>query len=103
MPSNVTGMLKYGTNLLQAVGQFNGKLLHVFDVCIIVLFYHIHPVSDSAITILGHYIIVVAFMSIASSLDTPVLKDYVQPIVPSPYSGVLNRTSNHYIDVHFNI
>lgn len=59
--------------------------------------------SDSAITILGHYIIVVAFMSIVSSLDTPVLKDYVQPIVTSSYSGVLNRTSNHYIDMHFNI
>ena len=24
IPTNVTSMLKYGTNLLQAVGQFNG-------------------------------------------------------------------------------
>ncbi|KAL6182255.1 hypothetical protein ACLB2K_043678 [Fragaria x ananassa] len=57
LPTNVTGMLKYGTNLLQAVGQFN-----------------------------GHYIIVIAFMSIASSIDPPVLKDYVQPIEPSSKS-----------------
>ncbi|KAL6181889.1 hypothetical protein ACLB2K_048537 [Fragaria x ananassa] len=57
LPTNVTGMLKYGTNLLQAVGQFN-----------------------------GHYIIVIAFMSIASSIDPPVLKDYVQPIEPSSNS-----------------
>ena len=28
MPTNVTGMLKYGTNLLQAVGQFKGMLEH---------------------------------------------------------------------------
>lgn len=28
MPTNVTGMLKYGTNLLQAVGQFKGMLVH---------------------------------------------------------------------------
>lgn len=26
MPSVVTGMLKFGSNLLQAVGQFNGEL-----------------------------------------------------------------------------
>ncbi|ONI07224.1 hypothetical protein PRUPE_5G107000 [Prunus persica] len=54
MPSVVTGMLKFGSNLLQAVGQFN-----------------------------GHYIIVVAFMRITSSPDTSTLKDYTQPIVPS--------------------
>ncbi|XWS48877.1 hypothetical protein CRYUN_Cryun13aG0114300 [Craigia yunnanensis] len=49
MPTNVTAMLKYGTNLLQAVGQF-----------------------------WGHYIIVVAFMSMESSPDTSMLPDYVQ-------------------------
>lgn len=27
MPTNVTPLLKYGTNLLQAVGRFNGKLV----------------------------------------------------------------------------
>jgi len=27
MPTDVTGMLKFGTNLLQAVGQFNGNHL----------------------------------------------------------------------------
>ncbi|KAK0586271.1 hypothetical protein LWI29_003965 [Acer saccharum] len=49
LPSNVTSMLKFGTNLLQLVGQFN-----------------------------GHYTVVVAFMSIASSLEIPVLQDYLQ-------------------------
>ncbi|XVF13058.1 hypothetical protein REPUB_Repub08aG0175000 [Reevesia pubescens] len=49
MPTNVTAMLKYGTNLLQAVGQF-----------------------------WGHYIIVIAFMSMESSPDTSVLQDYVR-------------------------
>ncbi|XP_044487493.1 E4 SUMO-protein ligase PIAL2-like [Mangifera indica] len=49
LPTNVTAMLKYGTNLLQAVGQFN-----------------------------GHYIVAVAFMSMEPSLDTSSLQDYVQ-------------------------
>lgn len=49
LPTNVSPMLKYGTNLLQAVGQFN-----------------------------GHYIIIVAVMSMASSLESPKLQDYVQ-------------------------
>ncbi|XP_052873935.1 E4 SUMO-protein ligase PIAL2 isoform X3 [Gossypium arboreum] len=50
MPTNVTAMLKYGTNLLQAVGQFS-----------------------------GHYLIVVAFMSMeSSSPDASTLPDYVQ-------------------------
>ncbi|KAE8055411.1 hypothetical protein FH972_012251 [Carpinus fangiana] len=51
-PTNVTPILKYGTNLLQAIGQFN-----------------------------GHYVIVVAFMSVISSSESPVLHDYVQPAV----------------------
>ncbi|KAJ4839154.1 hypothetical protein Tsubulata_008320 [Turnera subulata] len=49
MPTDVTLMLKYGTNLLQAVGQFN-----------------------------GHCIIAVAFMSVTPVTDDPVLDDYVQ-------------------------
>lgn len=31
MPTSVTSMLKFGTNLLQAVGQFNGEHLKVFS------------------------------------------------------------------------
>ncbi|GFZ01330.1 RING/U-box superfamily protein [Actinidia rufa] len=50
LPTAVTHMLKFGTNLLQAVGQF----------C-------------------GNYIIVVAYMSMSSNPDRPVLPDYVQP------------------------
>ncbi|KAM7525808.1 hypothetical protein LguiA_015710 [Lonicera macranthoides] len=53
-PTIVTQMLKYGTNLLQAVGQFN-----------------------------GNYIIVVAFMSVILNPVIPALQDYVQPAVAS--------------------
>ncbi|KAF6138267.1 hypothetical protein GIB67_033951 [Kingdonia uniflora] len=51
LPTNITSILKYGTNLLQAVGHFNG--------C---------------------YIIAIAFMSMVSSSDIPMLQDYVQPV-----------------------
>ncbi|KAF7828216.1 E4 SUMO-protein ligase PIAL2 isoform X2 [Senna tora] len=54
LPTNVTGMLKYGTNLLQAVGQFN-----------------------------GHYLILVAFMTTTSLPENPVIPEYVQPAVTS--------------------
>uniref|UniRef100_A0A5B7AMW3 Putative E3 SUMO-protein ligase pli1 n=1 Tax=Davidia involucrata TaxID=16924 RepID=A0A5B7AMW3_DAVIN len=57
MPTIVTPMLKYGTNLLQAVGQFN-----------------------------GNYIIVIAFMSVISNLECPVLQNYDQPAVAAPDS-----------------
>ncbi|XP_010553541.1 PREDICTED: E4 SUMO-protein ligase PIAL2-like isoform X2 [Tarenaya hassleriana] len=49
IPTNVTGLLKYGTNLLQAMGNFK-----------------------------GHYIIVLAFMGVIPLSEAPVLKDYVQ-------------------------
>ncbi|KAI3422699.1 SP-RING-type domain-containing protein [Psidium guajava] len=48
MPNDVTQMLKYGTNLLQAVGQFN-----------------------------GHYVIIIALMSVALPPDSSTLLDYV--------------------------
>ncbi|KAF9617759.1 hypothetical protein IFM89_038521 [Coptis chinensis] len=57
LPTNVTAMLKYGTNLLQAIGQFN-----------------------------GHYIIAMAFMSTILTTDVPVLQDYVQPVTAAPES-----------------
>ncbi|OVA16945.1 zinc finger protein [Macleaya cordata] len=50
-PTNVTPMVKYGTNLLQAVGHFN-----------------------------GNYIIAIAFTSEVSSVDIPELQDYVRPL-----------------------
>ncbi|TKY70979.1 E3 SUMO-protein ligase pli1 [Spatholobus suberectus] len=54
MPTNVTGMLKFGTNLLQAVGQFN-----------------------------GHYVVLVAYMSVTPLPELLVLQDYLQPAVTS--------------------
>ncbi|OVA02105.1 zinc finger protein [Macleaya cordata] len=51
-PTNVTSILKYGTNLLQAIGPFN-----------------------------GNYFIAIVFMSVASSSEAPVLQDYVRPLV----------------------
>lgn len=55
IPSIITSMLKYGTNLLQAIGEFS-----------------------------GHYVIVIAYMSVVQSFGTPVLEDYVQPVIAPP-------------------
>ncbi|XP_019052072.1 PREDICTED: E4 SUMO-protein ligase PIAL1-like isoform X2 [Nelumbo nucifera] len=63
-PTNLKSMLKYGTNLLQAVGHFNAK-----------------------------YIIAVAFMSDVASSDNPELQDYVQPAVSSLDSEVIEGPS----------
>ncbi|CAK9156573.1 unnamed protein product [Ilex paraguariensis] len=52
IPTVVMHMLKYGTNLLQAVGQFN-----------------------------GNYIIMVAYMSLVSTHDCSALPDYMQPAI----------------------
>ncbi|XP_058009676.1 E4 SUMO-protein ligase PIAL1 isoform X2 [Hevea brasiliensis] len=66
IPTNVTTMLKYGTNLLQAVGQFN-----------------------------GHYIIAVVFMSVTPLSETPVLLDYVESDVAAadPDSDIIEGPS----------
>lgn len=50
IPTIVTPMLKYGSNILQAVGQFP-----------------------------GNYILIIAFMSVTSTPLRPSLQDYVQP------------------------
>ncbi|KAK4803662.1 hypothetical protein SAY86_003479 [Trapa natans] len=57
IPTNVTSMLTYGSNLLQAIGQFN-----------------------------GHYVIAIAFMSVTSAIDTSWLKDHISPIISAPDS-----------------
>ncbi|CAJ1927655.1 unnamed protein product [Sphenostylis stenocarpa] len=59
MPTDVTGMLKFGTNLLQAVGQFNGR-----------------------------YIVLVSYMSFTPLDEYPVLQDYLQPAVTSSDSAL---------------
>ncbi|XP_010915781.1 uncharacterized protein [Elaeis guineensis] len=51
-PTDITRMLKYGTNIIQAVGYFN-----------------------------GNYVIAIAFVSKVPYLDAPVLQDYVRPVV----------------------
>ncbi|PIA49155.1 hypothetical protein AQUCO_01300189v1 [Aquilegia coerulea] len=51
LPTNVTTMLRYGTNLLQAIGHFS-----------------------------GNYIIAVAFMTVIASSEVTALQDYVQPV-----------------------
>ncbi|KAL3499295.1 hypothetical protein ACH5RR_038388 [Cinchona calisaya] len=66
LPTVVTHLLKYGSNLLQAVGQFN-----------------------------GNYIIVVALMTDISKMENPTLQDYVQPaaIIIDPDSEVIEGPS----------
>ncbi|XP_076949885.1 uncharacterized protein LOC143622698 [Bidens hawaiensis] len=56
IPTDITDLVRYGTtNLLQAVGQFNGK-----------------------------YIIVVALMSMITNPSCPALQDYVPPVAAAP-------------------
>ncbi|KAL3498910.1 hypothetical protein ACH5RR_041642 [Cinchona calisaya] len=66
MPTVVTHFLKYGSNLLQAVGQFN-----------------------------GNYIIVVALMIEMSTIENPTLQDYMQPatVIVDPDSEVIEGPS----------
>jgi E3 SUMO-protein ligase PIAS1 len=49
LPTNVTAQLKYGTNLLQVMGNFK-----------------------------GNYIIIIAFTGLVVPPEKPVLKDYLQ-------------------------
>ncbi|XP_034709516.1 E4 SUMO-protein ligase PIAL2-like isoform X1 [Vitis riparia] len=51
LPTNVIAMLRYGINLLQVVGQFN-----------------------------GNYVIIIAFMSVISTSGIPELQEYIQPV-----------------------
>lgn len=56
MPTNVTPMLKYRTNLnvLQTVGQFNGKSVYIYILTrsIPTLFANVHP---ALIEVLSHF------------------------------------------------
>ncbi|CAH9089764.1 unnamed protein product [Cuscuta epithymum] len=66
VPTVVSHMLKYGTNLLQAVGEFN-----------------------------GNYIVVIAFMSMRPTPDPATLPDYVHPAPASvdPDSEIIEGPS----------
>ena len=89
MPTIVSGMLKFGTNLLQAVGQFNGEQLKL-----------VFPFLSSWLSMYvsygnhyhfeGHYVILVAYLSFRSLPEHPALQDYVQPAVTSVDSGNLD-------------
>lgn len=89
LPTNVTPMLKYGTNLLQAVGLFNGMFEQVFYVLkILVLLLEIHPLVKRIFNhCIGHYILAIAFMGVISSPANPVLQQYVQPAIATLHSG----------------
>ncbi|WOL00786.1 E4 SUMO-protein ligase PIAL2-like isoform X4 [Canna indica] len=54
-PTNISKMLKYGTNIIQAIGYFS-----------------------------GNYIIAIAFMSMAANPYTPWPEDYVHPVCENP-------------------
>ncbi|ESQ46781.1 hypothetical protein EUTSA_v10027658mg [Eutrema salsugineum] len=66
LPTNVTAILKYGTNLLQVMGSSK-----------------------------GHYIIVIAFTGLILSPAKPVLKDYLQSAIleSSPDSDIIEGPS----------
>jgi len=90
MPTDVTGMLKFGTNLLQAVGHFTGNhlkllffpvILLAFNICIFLNCKHYHCE--------GRYTVLVAYMSFTPLHEDPVLQDYLQPVVTSVDSGMI--------------
>jgi hypothetical protein len=66
LPTNVTAQLKYGTNLLQVMGNFK-----------------------------GNYIIIIAFTGLVVPPEKPVLKDYLQSgvIEASPDSDIIEGPS----------
>ncbi|KAG5121788.1 hypothetical protein JHK84_040128 [Glycine max] len=70
VPTNVTGMLKFGTNLLQAVGQFN-----------------------------GHYVMLVAYMSVTPLQEDPVLQDYLQPVITSVDSDADDKYGQERVQI----
>ncbi|XP_024992690.1 E4 SUMO-protein ligase PIAL2-like isoform X2 [Cynara cardunculus var. scolymus] len=71
LPSNLTKMIKYGVNLLQVLGDFDGR-----------------------------YIIVIAFMSMVSSPDPPQLQDYVHPMESEVDSECLVIEMSSRISLH---
>lgn len=78
-------MLKYGVNLLQAIGNFNG-ISWTRKFCLF-----IKPSTSSfsfaSETCTGPYIIVIAVMCVVPTSGTPQLQDYVQPVVASGDTG----------------
>lgn len=88
IPTPVTDLVKNGTNLLQAVGQFNGNhcthslcfqhSLLAWILCI-----------KLCISLVGKYIIVVAFMSKISNPSCQVLPNYKPPVAAASDPGTL--------------
>lgn len=81
-------MLKYGANIIQAVGYFNGILGH--DVLSFHLyfrsiqFFKIYADLALWLYVAANYIIAVAFVNNLSSFDAPKLDDYAQPVTTDP-------------------
>ncbi|KAG4940750.1 hypothetical protein JHK87_044621 [Glycine soja] len=71
VPINVTGMLKFGTNLLQVVGQFNGR-----------------------------YAVLVVYMSFTPLFEDPILQDYLQSAVTSIDSTIITMEHLHTAHYH---
>ena len=63
VPTNVTGMLKFGTNLLQVVGQFNGKHLKLLFFPIILIAINI-CISYCIVTIIIVKVVMLYLLSI---------------------------------------
>ena len=82
-PTVVNHLLKYGTNLLQAVGHFNGIYFWTCSLHSAVCSYFLQ--SDDAasekfiLDSVGHCIILLAFMRIMPPSSLPLPQDYVQP------------------------
>lgn len=81
-------MLKLGANLLQAIGNFNGKLWSNSNYKRLGSYYfRVYPKRTFNLC-LGHYVIAVAIMGTAPLPDSSVLQDYVQTVVSTVDPGI---------------
>lgn len=88
-------MLKLGSNLLQAIGSFNGKLRSnskFKHLVFTILVFRIYIPKRAFNLCLGHYVLAVAITGTAPSPNSSVLQDHVQPVVSTLDSGT---ATNH--------
>lgn len=78
-------MLKFGSNILQAIGYFSGMQLLILFACYEFLIQGIYAFDVQLVIISsvtsGTYLIALAFMSKICLSNNPILKDYAQPFV----------------------
>ena len=90
-------MLKYGTNIIQAIGYFSGMLILLLlamdGTCILVYTFYLYflPMDNASNLIfqlkIGNYMIAIAFMSKVTTPCSTRMDDYVHPVIEKLASG----------------